>query len=66
MMELFKNLMTSAQSLVKAEDKVQRFRNQQNSLFLKLLEMDALRTHNKSTLCGSNLDDVDSNLDAEE
>ncbi len=30
MMELINNLMKSAQSLVTAEDKVQRFRNQQN------------------------------------
>ena len=66
MMDLLKNLMKSAQSLVTAEDKVQRFRNHQNSLFLKLIEMNALQNNTRSTLCGSNLEDIDLNLDGDE
>lgn len=57
-----KDLVVSYKNLVIADDKVKRFHNQQNRLFLRLLENQERQTKRKSTFFGSNLADCENIL----
>jgi hypothetical protein len=63
MQNITKGLVVAQKNLITAEDKVLRFRNVQNHLFLKLLEREALRLNKKSTFFGGNLEHADRSLD---
>lgn len=55
---LARKLVETQKNLVTAEDKVKRFRNQQNNLFIRLLESEEMRTNKKNSIISSNLEDI--------